>query len=266
MKKLVVVTCHGMGDHPRDYAAKFSARINAYLYNTYGKDPNKIEWVSIWYSDVTSGRQGEYFDRMVRENRVRYTGLRKYFLNSLADAVAYNGIAKYNDDRLLYDEIHGRVSDTLTQAYEDRIGKVRTDVAFIGYSLGSVILSNYVWDVQHKLRGHDQYTAFDSLESLKLFMTFGSTLPMFSFAHREAIPIKVANWYNYYDKDDVFGYPLKTINEKYDRAVDQDIEIKVSDGTSLWSRLTSRTPLVHDKYFDSKRVAKDVAKRLSNYI
>lgn len=41
-----------------------------------------------------------------------------------------------------------------------------------------------------------------------------------AFRHR-------AKWFNFYDPDDVLGYPLKTINADYKKAVAKDIPINV---------------------------------------
>jgi hypothetical protein len=41
-----------------------------------------------------------------------------------------------------------------------------------------------------------------------------------AFRHR-------AKWYNFYDPDDVLGYPLKTINADYKKAVTKDIPTNV---------------------------------------
>ncbi len=85
------------------------------------------------------------------------------------------------------------------------------------------------------------------LKSLKYLFTTGCNIPLFvaGFAEIVAIPKPNTNfkWFNYYDKDDVLGWPLKPLSSSYDLAVEKDIEI---DSGNLWQ---SWNPQSHDGYW-----------------
>ena len=75
---------------------------------------------------------------------------------------------------------------------------------------------------------------FERMEWLVGLVTFGLNLPLFTFAYDpvEAIAFPggglppdeadKARWLNYYDKDDVLGYPLKPISPTYNAIVNED--------------------------------------------
>lgn len=65
-----------------------------------------------------------------------------------------------------------------------------------------------------------------------------------------------ARWLNFFDRDDVLGYPLKPTGPAYGAAVNEDLEINVGG----WFK--SRTPLSHNGYWESK----DLARRLAGVI
>ncbi|NIR38117.1 MAG: hypothetical protein GWN07_12325, partial [Actinobacteria bacterium] len=63
--------------------------------------------------------------------------------------------------------------------------------------------------------------------------------PLFTFAYEDVQPIDfpgealapavadVARWVNYYDRDDVLGYPLRPVSSSYAAVVDADVEVNV---------------------------------------
>ena len=65
-------------------------------------------------------------------------------------------------------------------------------------------------------------------------------------------------WINFYNKSDIIGYPLKSLNEAYSKAVTEDKE--VNDG----GLLESWNPLSHCSYWTSESVINTVAAGLYN--
>jgi len=69
--------------------------------------------------------------------------------------------------------------------------------------------------------------SFESMQNLAGIITFGCNIPLFTFAYNHVKPIEFppsnldsklkqkAKWINYYDSDDILGYPLKPINAEY---------------------------------------------------
>lgn len=70
-----------------------------------------------------------------------------------------------------------------------------------------------------------------------------------------------AKWLNFYDPDDVLGYPLKPINAAYDNVVTDDITINVGSWFS-----TSWNPLSHSAYWTDNSFTKPVAKYVCSFL
>jgi len=125
----------------------------------------------------------------------------------------------------------------------------------LAHSLGSVIVSNYVWDEQRRNEKARGTTALERMETLAGLVTFGSPIPLFTLALRNVVSIAfppptlpaplaaVAKWLNFYDPDDVLGWPLKPLSPSYDQAVSADHVIDVGNALTSWN------PLSHDAYW-----------------
>jgi hypothetical protein len=64
---------------------------------------------------------------------------------------------------------------------------------------------------------------------------------------------RIARWKNFFDQDDVFGYPLKSLSPSYEEAVSEDIEINVG------FPILSATPLSHFYYWSDSNFIRPVA-------
>jgi hypothetical protein len=151
-----------------------------------------------------------------------------------------------------------------------RLGDVDKPLIVIAHSLGSVIMSNYIWDEQVQ-KGRGQ-TAFEKMETLVGFMTFGCNIALFSLAYNPVEAIKfppgtlpphlrqVAKWLNFFDSDDVLGYPLKPLSPTYNQAVTQDIEVNVGGLLASWN------PLSHTAYWTDNNFTKPVAEFIADVL
>ncbi len=115
---------------------------------------------------------------------------------------------------------------------------------------------------------------FEQLHTLAGIVTFGCNIPLFTLAFNEAVPITFpaaqlpdpgdvrtkAKWLNYYDPDDVLGYPLKAINDAYDDVVDEDKSINVGGLFSSWN------PLSHNKYWTDNDFTKPAAEFIATFL
>ena len=142
----------------------------------------------------------------------------------------------------------------------------------MAHSLGSIIMSNYVWDIQKGLFNTSGMSAFEKMETLAGIITFGSPLPMFTFAYDPVDAIEFppaglsaalkrkAKWLNFFDSDDVLAYPLKQVSPSYEQAVTEDLEINVGGILSSWN------PLSHTKYWTDNDFTKPVSRYLAGFI
>lgn len=75
---------------------------------------------------------------------------------------------------------------------------------------------------------------------------------------------KIFKWYNLYDKDDVLGWPLKSLSPSYEELV-EDIQINV--GRGLLSKLfKSWNPLSHGQYWQDKNVIGHISDNIKQII
>ena len=140
----------------------------------------------------------------------------------------------------------------------------------MAHSLGGHIMSNYIWDMQKSTV--TTLSSFEKMDLLAGMVTFGCNIPLFTFAYDNVIPIKFpgdalsaeskskTKWLNYYDPDDILGYPLKAINAAYENIVDEDVPINVGGIFSSWN------PSSHTKYWTDNDFTKPVSKFISTFI
>ena len=119
----------------------------------------------------------------------------------------------------------------------------------------------------------DEATALERGDTLTLLYTYGTTIPIWGlrFSNPEfGAPIAVPSpslppayhalphgWWNFYDEDDVLGYPIKKLNDQYDQVVVEDRKVGVGAWFSGW------TPLSHTEYDTDKDVLDPIADALA---
>ena len=174
-----------------------------------------------------------------------------------------------------YDAIHDKVRQALAELYADELDPESPPLIVLAHSLGGHIMSNYIWDTQQAadadLAG---LSPFEKMESLAGMVTFGCNIPLFLFAYAEdeiepiefpaaQLPDDVkaeAKWLNFFDPDDVLGYPLKSINDAYDAIVSADLPINAGSVFSSWN------PLSHGGYWTDNDFTNPVADFLAAFL
>ena len=271
-KKLAIGVIHGMGSQgatrpPSSDTLTFSKDLARLVERDVGtaKFNTDVAWREIFWSDILQGRQLNYLKRIKR--RTDFDDVRKFVLCNLSDASAYRPTA--GNDADTYGAIHNRVRTTIAELEADC--EDGAPLILLAHSLGGHILSNYMYDLS-KNPGSVP-SAFQQMKRLMFFVTFGCNIPVFVFAYppEDVTPIarpgtglppdKTMNpwWYNFYDRDDVLGYPLKDIGPKYKALVDagelRDVSVNAGNPLVAW------TPLSHNAYWKDADVV-DPIRRL----
>ena len=120
-------------------------------------------------------------------------------------------------------------------------------IVIIAHSLGTVLISNYLWDAQQ---------AGIKYIKVKLLITTGSPLPVFisGINKNDIHPIRKTSfrfkWLNFWNKKDALSFPLQKINDDYNSLV-EDTECK----KSWWF-------ISHGSYKNDKRCYKRIAKEI----
>ena len=264
---IAVVVIHGMGSQD----ATFSHPLRDEINRSVGKDhARKIAWGEIYWADVLAPRQNAYLRRTKKSNDLDFLSLRKFIIGAFGDATAY----RKSDDRrdTAYSEIHKRVDAVIEKLDDSELPK--KPLIVLAHSLGGHIMSNYIYDMQKRQRRRAGTSKFSRMKTLAGFITFGCNIPLFTFAFKKehikpirfpGTGLSVANkararWLNFYDPDDVLGYPLKPINDAYNKIVDKDIAINVGGIMTSWN------PMSHRKYWMDDDFTKPVARFIRSFL
>lgn len=262
-----VFLVHGMGmQSEQEFAATFVAEMERRL-EARGLMREDVEFGRGFWADLLNERERDLLAQMERGGELDFRRLRGFVVNALGDAIAYRrGTA---DEKNLYYEIHRRILERL-RALQASLGGVDAPLIVVAHSLGSVIMSDFIWDAQHPAKRRALgSTDFERMRTLAGFITFGSNIPLFTLALPKVVAIAppraspaltpavraVARWENYYDPDDVLGWPLKSLGPRaplaageyaYAEAVDGDHAINAGGILAAWN------PLSHMAYWKDR--------------
>jgi hypothetical protein len=238
------------------------------------KDPaSDLAILPVYWAPVLQGAEEELWKRMKRAGELDFTTLRRFLVDFAADAIAYQPTPT---DRRIYDGIHEKFAEILNGLATEAGQKA--PLCVIAHSLGSVIASNYFYDLQHPERSliarnvkkRIGNTPLERGKTFALFYTLGSPIAIWSLRYPNfGVPIAVPSpelskyypnlkgeWVNFYDEDDVIGYPLKTLNEAYRKAIKADRQINAGGLLSSWN------PASHLGYWTDNDVTKPIAQEL----
>ncbi|MUK90185.1 chemotaxis protein [Ornithinibacillus sp. L9] len=273
-QKVAILILHGAGTPEEDFADDFMDRLS-YRIGKKLKVKNVEEHVvfePVFWSAIFEPEQEELWNRLKNSASLDFKRTRRFVLEFLADAVAYQPTLLEDQN---YDKVHALVAEAI-QRLREKAGD-KAPLCVISHSLGTIIASNYFYDLQYKQENigaktklHTNDTPIEKCHTLTLFYTFGSPMAMWSLRYIDfGYPIHVPSslmkkyhpnikgeWLNFYDKDDVLAFPLKGINEAYDQAVTEDVAVNAGGIFTSWN------PLSHLKY-DTNR---EVIKRITNGI
>ena len=260
-KAIAALIVHGMGDQSPAFADRFMDDV-AEAVNDMGYPASKVALFPLYWADITQPRQQAYYSAAEAAGPLGQKKIRRFVINAFSDATAYQLVSGEGT----YEKVHARVQLKVRGLYEV-VGSRDVPLVVVAHSLGGHILSNYIWDQQNPKSGTVAPTAFERFETHAGMVTFGCNIPLFAFAHDPVLPIEfpgaalppevsaAARWLNYYDKDDVLGWPLRPVCDAYAKLV-SDIEMNVGNGGTSWN------PLSHSGYWKEDDFVDAVAEYL----
>ncbi|RBW69833.1 chemotaxis protein [Bacillus taeanensis] len=267
-QKVAAAIIHGMGNQKENFAEKVIQLIQEEAkkqLKLFTNDPDsQIVIESVCWADVFEEQEEELFQKLVVNEQLRWMQLRRFVIHFLADTIAYQPVKVGKQN---YERVHDKVKESLYQLSK-KAGET-APLCIISHSLGSVIASDYFYDLQAKLSVSD-LSPLEAGDTLNLFYTLGTTLPLWSLRYHDFdspihIPSKKLNdyypelkgeWINFYDKDDILGYPLKNVNAEYYKAVTEDRAVNIGNVLESWN------PLSHRAYLTDKDVIRPIAQGL----
>lgn len=240
-RKLGVLVIHGIGKQPSTFADPMILKLRKSLVN-----PDAVAFQTIHWAPILEKRSEAMWDQL-QTRKMGWRKVRKIFLNNLSDATAYNGD--------IYEQVHDCIENAMRLLQEELKCNESIPVVVIAHSLGCVMVSDYIWDRQQDTKRGEAERYCSNIQAI---FTMGCNIPAFALAH---IPIEAIDfsglWVNFYDKDDILGYPLKPLSASYDKAVNEDQQINVGNWLTFWN------PLCHDYYWTSRKVVNRIAETMN---
>src|SRR5262245_7591893 len=269
--KLAVAIMHGIGTQSENFAEPTISSLSDRLAGL-GKDPDDVAWARLYWADILRDRQEDYLAAARARYPMDWNRVRNLVVDGLGDAAAYQFVQ--GEPSGTYRTIHNRIRELIHQLYVGDLGRQPVPLVVLAHSLGSHIVSSYIWDSQHgyETGAGSGSSEFERMEWLACMVTFGSNIPLFTFAYDKLVPIKVPGSrlppaavvskrsLNFYDQDDVLGYPLSPISPEYADVVDGDIEINVGGFAA------SGTPLSHNGYWMDNDFLTPVSRLLAEFL
>lgn len=274
---IAVALVHGIGMQGPDFAAGFQEKLSRQFAQELGpgvRNPaGEIIMKPIHWAPVLQKAEDELWKRLKQSGDLHFAELRKFLIDFAADAFAYQPTPR---DRTVYDSIHAIFAGTLRGLAAEAGNKA--PLCVIAHSLGSVVASNYFYDLQRGIdmisepvRGQMGDTPLEWGETFSHFYTLGSPIAIWSLRYADfGVPIVVPSprlsehhpclegeWVNFYDKDDVCGFPLKTLNRQYEEKVKADVAVNVG------GRLISWNPASHLGYWEGRDIVEPIARGLA---
>ncbi len=261
-----------MGNQPVWFADALFRELQGRIARL-GVDAGLFAFRAAWWGPVMEGAEEALYERLARGGDLDWKRLRRdIVISGFGDALAYVGPP--DKPSVVYDEIHSVLAKNLEALRPELEDAERTPLVVLAHSLGCTIASNYLWDAQHGRPARGAESGLSRGETLAGFITFGCNLPLFTLAYepddihpiafpgprvRECFPGRTAEavrrackWLNFFDPDDILGFPLKPINLAYGAAVDEDVAIDT--GTILGA---------HTDYWTDNDFTRPVARYLA---
>jgi len=280
MADVALITVHGMGETPPTYADGLMDRLRGQLGSLAGQ----VVMRSVYYQKILQDNQNYVWERTREHSTVRYPDLRKFVLFGFGDAAGLENRKEIPGS--VYELAQGEIARTLLSAHAVRPGM---PVVFVAQSLGCQVLSSYIYDAQKAAKGQpvsagiwrniDAWAlaavgraltasekTFLGAGTCAALVTTGCNIPVFIAAHKimHIIPIErptsLFKWINFYDPDDVLGWPLQPLPGGY-RELVEDRVVNASGGVASLL-LRSWNPFAHNSYWDDATVVEAIAAML----
>lgn len=282
-KKAAFITIHGMGDTPENYYQE----IHDELKHRLGSKFDELHFGHVYYQKILQDNERYVWNRVAK--RVRWDALRQFLLFGFGDAAGLENGKEARDS--VYSQAQQLIAKELLAARKAMGGDGA--VVILAQSLGGHVASCYFWDakqyaaggkpkvgiwqdigyLQQQVNGGVALTpeelSFIQGESLRFLYTTGCNIPIFVAAHRskDILPISPNDkleWHNFYDKDDVLGWPLAELSKEYEAAV-RDHAVNAGGGIMGWI-FKSWNPLSHEQYWGDDEILDPLENHLRQLI
>lgn len=284
--RIAVAIVHGIGNQDPHFAdgieAKLLSRFADRAKVSRATAEEALVFQPVYWAPAIAEREQRLWQKLTARENLGWTAMRRFMVEFAADAIAYQPMPS---ERNVYTDVHAVFADALANVVR-RAGP-DLPLVVIAHSLGTVIASNYLYDLQESARrlaaGRADLvpksvrerigdTPLERGETLAWLFTMGSPIGIWSLRYENpdfGVPIRVpaegfvrahpglrCGWINLYDRDDVIGYPLKGL---YPDAILADVSVNVGNLLSSWN------PLSHNAYWTDGDVTDRIAGDLADF-
>ena len=278
-QKIAVAVVHGVGSQKAAFAKAFAGQLKSnftvHLPRGVPKASEELQIRGVYWANVLADKENALKDRL-DQTPLRWGEARNIMIDLGGDALAYqfNRQSFPEDPPGTYEQIHKTFAGTLRALVQDTDDEA--PLCIVGHSLGTIIASNYLWDLQsgdvpESVQSMSGATALEQGRTVTSFYTMGSPLSIWSLRFPDfGVPIAFpptnlidryrgvpGEWINLYDQDDVIAYPLKCLNSAYDKSVTEDLPVNVGNLVTMWN------PAAHTGYWKDGQVIRRVAEGLA---
>ncbi len=253
MKKTAVAIVHGIGRQDKTYADEFVMAIDRAYKKLTGK--SNLVFKSICWQEEIEPIEQELYEKL----KLKWMILRSFFIGYVGDALCYQPLS--SSEAGFYDIVHKAIDRGISRLAEHV--DVDSPLCIISHSLGTVVSSNFLWDIQKSNKPNLTSPATANLtKNLKLLYTMASPLAVWSMRYPEGgTPITLdasVKWFNLYSTNDIISSPIKIINQQYSSMSNlSDEHIKVGGLFTSWN------PLSHNAYWNDRRVIDHIVSNLA---
>lgn len=285
-QKIAVAIIHGVGRQGPNFADKMKKELKERYAKArnipVAQAENEIVFQTVYWAPVLEDKEKTLWEKVQQGGPLDFISLRKFMVSFVADAMAYQPLPY---EQSVYEDVHTVFAQKLKALADPATGAgPDAPLCVIAHSLGTVIVSNYLYDLHTTLKPGSTKnlipakvdalkgdTPLENGETLAFFVTMGNPIALWSLRYKNpqfGIPIQVptpliqqrypglGGWKNFYDEDDIIAYPLKQLNPKYQSANLEDLEVNSGGLFSSWN------PLSHNGYWTDD----DVTKPVTNYL
>lgn len=285
------------GDNMPGMQRLITARFDAIL-RSKGHDPaGQLVFELVYWGKVIQDAEDDLWDSLDDAKELGHwlsVEARRFLVNSVADALAYqrNDPPDTQEESAqpsppnYYKETHEVVAQSLTCLAEN--AGENAPLCIIAHSLGAIVASNYIYDLQTFIDA-DESTGNSCIpaavkaiicdnplergETLTHLYTMGNPLALWSLRYHPYFnsPITIPSpelpthypdltgeWINIYAPNDIGGYPLRVLNDAYDKAVKADMVV------NHWNPIIRWTIAAHQMYWTHKAVIERIAGSLAD--
>ena len=183
--------------------------------------------------------------------------VRKFFLSAFSDPASYGFRSSLPGST--YERVHTKFG-LIFEAVEAQLDDSDAPIVIVAHSLGAHIMSNFLWDTVAAGGSSPPW-----LGRISHMYTAGCNIPLFVAGQPEIKPVVLPNpsfdWHNYYDQDDILGWPLQQLQAPV--APPSYNDVVMDHPINVVGFLLNRTPLAHTLYFDSASFLKPLADTLT---